>query len=252
MSYIKKIKFILIYIKNSFISLISFIIVKTIPKKDISKLINSLNNKKVLVLGSGPSLDKLTQEIIDRYEAIFFLNNSINVSKIFNFNKKQKFFFNSDLFRFKQLKNEIYSLDSTWFFIFIPIHLQLFLSFLPFLFHKNVFIIVPRYRVGTPFEKNVTKSLVTYLHQKNHNIKNFIDINNYKVFPYTVALNSFFFLISCKVNKIHYLGCDFSNGRSSYTNDKGASSFSKNKINLWVNKLKKLSENYSIDFKDLK
>lgn len=252
MKYIKNIKFILIYIKNSLISLISFIIIKLIPKKDISKLIGSLKNKKVLVLGSGPSLDKLTQEIIDRYEAIFFLNNSINVSKVFNFNDKEKFLFNSDLFRFKQLKNEIYSLDSKWLLIFMPIHLQLFFSFLPFFFNKNVFIILPKYRLGTPFERNVTKSLITYSHQKSHNIKKFMDINNFEAFPYTVALNSFFFLISCKVNKIHYLGCDFSKGRSSYTNDQGISSFSKNKINLWMNKLKKLSENYSIDFKDLK
>jgi len=252
MKYFKNIKFILIYIKNSLISLISFTIIKLIPKKDISKLVNSLKNKKVLVLGSGPSLDKLTQEIIDRYEAVFFLNSSINVSKLFNFNEKEKFFFNSDLFRFKQLKNEIYSLDNTWLHVFIPIHLQLFFSFLPFYFNKNVFLIIPKYRVGTPFEKNVTKSLITYSHQKSHNIRNLLNIDNFKTFPYTVALNSFFFLISCKVNKIHYLGCDFSKGRSSYTNDQGISIFSNNKINLWVNRLKKLSENYSIDFKDLK
>lgn len=252
MKYNKNIKFILVYIKNSFISLFSFIILKLIPKKDISKLVNSLKNKKVLVLGSGPSLDKLTQEIIDHYDAVFFLNNSINVSKVFNFNEKEKFFFNSDLFRFKQLKDEIYSLDGTWTYIFIPIHLQLLFSFLPFYFKKNTFIIIPKYRVGTPFEKNVTKSLITYSHRKSHNIKNFLDINKFKVFPYTVALNSFFFLISSSVNKIHYLGCDFSKGRSSFTNDKGSSNFSNNKINLWVNKLKKLSQNYSIDFKDLK
>ncbi len=252
MKYIENIKFIFTYIKNSFISLLSLIIIKLIPKKKISKLVNSLKNKKVLILGSGPSLDKLNQDIIDRYETIFFLNNSINVSKVFNFKKKEKIFFNSDLFRFKHLKNEIYNLDKTWTHVFIPIHLQLFFSFISFYFNKNVFMILPKYRLGTPFEKNVTKSLITYFHHKSHNISILKDINNFKVFPYTVALNAFYFLIFCKVNQIHYLGCDFSTGRSIFTNDKGISVFSNNKINLWVNKLKKLSKNYSIDFKDLK
>ena len=252
MKYIENFKLILIYFKNSIISSISLIIIKLIPKKNISELIFSLKDKKVLVLGSGPSLDNLSQEMINRYDIIFFLNNSINVSKIFNFNNKKKFFFNSDLFRFKQLKRQIYNLEKEWIYIFIPIHLQLFFSFILFYFNKNVFLIVPKYRFGTPFEKNVTKSLITYSHQKSHNLKNLFNLNNFKVFPYTVALNAFYFLISCKVNQIHYLGCDFSKGRSSFTHDQGISNFSNNRINLWVNKLKKLSENYSIDFKDLK
>ena len=50
------IKSICVYIKNSFISLFGFIIVKFIPKQDILKIKTFLKNKKVLVLGTGPSL----------------------------------------------------------------------------------------------------------------------------------------------------------------------------------------------------
>jgi hypothetical protein len=239
------------YIKNSFISLFSFTILKFIPKKNILKIIHLLENKKVLVLGSGPSLDKLNQNLIDNYEVIFFLNSSISSLESFNFNQNQKIFFNSDLFRFKELKEKIYSLDETWLYIFIPIHLQLFFSFIPFYFKRNIFLLIPKYRIGLPFEKNVTKSIVTYDIAKNQDTKNFLDINNFKVFPHTVALNAFYFLISCKASQIHYLGCDFSSGHSKLSKYTGVSNFSNNKIYLWLNKLKKLSKNYSINFKDL-
>ena len=210
-----------------------------------------LKNKKVLVLGTGPSLDKLNQDLINNYEVILFLNHSISVLKNFNFDKKKKIFFNSDLFRFKILKKKIYSLDNTWFYIFIPIHLQLFFSFISFYFKKNVFLLIPKYRIGSPFEKNVTKSIITYDLAQNQDTKKILDINNFKIFPHTVALNAFYFLISCKVSQIHYLGCDFSTGNSSIVNFK-KSDFSNKKIYLWVNKLKKLSKNYFINFKDLK
>tara|TARA_B100000780_G_C21125217_1_gene456329 strand:+ start:1739 stop:2497 length:759 start_codon:yes stop_codon:yes gene_type:complete len=252
MKYINSIKSLYTYIKNSFISIFSFVIIKFIPKKDIFEIIQSLENKKVLVLGTGPSLDRLNQDLINNYEVIFFLNNSISVLKSFNFNQKKKIFFNSDLFKFKQLKKKIYSLDNTWLYIFIPIHLQLFFSFILFYFKKDVFLLIPKYRIGFPFEKNVTKSIITYDLAQNQDTKKILDISNFKPFPYTVALNAFYFLISCKVSKIHYLGCDFTTGKSLIANDRAVSDFSNQKIHLWVNKLKKLSKNYFINFKDLK
>ena len=251
MKYIFFVKSMYTYIKNSFISLFSFTILKFIPKKNIFKIIHLLKNKKVLVLGSGPSLDKLNQNLINNYEVIFFLNNSIGSTERFDFNQNKKIFFNSDLFRFKELKKKIYSLDEKWLYIFIPIHLQLFFSFISFYFKRKIFLLIPRYRIGLPFEKNVTKSIITYDIAKNQDTKKFLDINNFKVFPHTVALNAFYFLISCKASQIHYLGCDFSSGQSKLSNYKGVSNFSNKKIYLWVNKLKQLSENYSIDFKDL-
>ena len=252
MNYVSIIKSLYIYTRNSFISLFSFVIIKFIPKKNIFEIIDSLKNKKVLVLGTGPSLDKLNQDLINNYEVIIFLNNSISVLKIFNFNQK-KILFNSDLFRFKKLKKQIYSLDNTWIYIFIPIHLQLFFSFILFYFEKNVFLLIPKYRIGLPFEKNVTNSIITYDLAQNQDTKKILDINNFKIFPHTVALNAFYFLISCKVSQIHYLGCDFTSGNSiKLTDNRLRSDFSKKKIYLWVNKLKKLSKKYSINFKDLK
>lgn len=246
------IKSICVYIKNSFISLFGFIIVKFVPKQDILKIKTFLKNKKVLVLGTGPSLDKLNQNLIDNYDVIIFLNNAISISKKFNFKFKEKIVFNSDLFRFKQLKKNFYELDNTWNYIFIPIHLQLVFSFIFFYFKRNVFLIIPKFRFGSPFEKNVTKSLITYKLIANDEIKLGLKINNFKSFPHTAALNSFFFLISCKVFQLHYLGCDFSTGQSSLTNYKGEHNFSNKKIYLWVNKLKKLAHNNSVDFKNLK
>ena len=252
MNYVSIIRSLYIYTRNSFISLFSFIIIKFISKKNIFEIIDLLKNKKVLVLGTGPSLDKLNQDLINNYEVIIFLNNSISILKIFNFNQK-KIFFNSDLFRFRKLKKQIYSLDNTWIYIFIPIHLQLFFSFILFYFEKNVFLLIPKYRIGLPFEKNVTNSIITYDLAQNQDTKKILDINNFKIFPHTVALNAFYFLISCKVSQIHYLGCDFTSGNSIKLTENGwRSNLSKKKIYLWVNKLKKLSKKYSINFKDLK
>lgn len=252
MKYIIFVRSIYTYIKNSFISLFSFLLIKIIPKKNISQLINTLKNKKVLVLGTGPSLNDLNQNLIDKYDVVLFLNGAISVSKIFNFEKNKKIFFNSDLFRFKTLKKKIYDLDKKWIYIFIPIHLQLFFSFIFFYFKRNVFLIIPEYRIGYPFEKNVTKSIITYNHATNQDTKNLFNNLNFRPFPHTVALNAFYFLISCKVKQVHYLGCDFSSGKSAFTKYKGTSNFTNRKIYLWIKKLKKMSNNYSIDFEDLK
>lgn len=127
-----------------------------------------------------------------------------------------------------------------------------FFSLILFYLKKNVFLLIPKYRIGLPFEKKVTSSIVTYDLARNQDSKKILDISNFKPFPHTVALNAFYFLISCKVNQIHYLGCDFTTGKSLIANDGGVSDFSNKKIYLWVNKLKKLSKNYSINFKDLK
>ena len=72
MKYITYIKNLYTYLKNSFISFFSFALIKFIPKKNISDLIHSLKNKKVLVLGTGPSLYKLNQDLINNYDVVFF------------------------------------------------------------------------------------------------------------------------------------------------------------------------------------
>jgi hypothetical protein len=250
MKYIAFIKSLYFYIKNSFISSLSFVIIKFIPQKNIFEIIHSLKNKKVLVLGTGPSLNKLNQDLINNYEVIIFLNHAISVAKIFNFNNKKKIFFNGDLFRYKEIKKDHF-FDKTWMYIFIPIHLQFFFILISLYFKKNIFLLIPIYRLGSPFEKNVTKSIITYTLAQNGDTKKNLDVNNFRSFPHSVALNTFYFLISCKVNQVHYLGCDFSMGRSAFTNYK-ASDFSKKKIYLWINKFKKLSKKNSVDFKDLK
>jgi hypothetical protein len=128
----------------------------------------------------------------------------------------------------------------------------LFFCFIFFYLEKNVFLLVPKYRIGFPFEKNVTKSIVTYDLAQNQNTKKILDISNFKCFPHTIFLNVFYFLISCKVSQIHYLGCDFTEGNALITKDNiGVSDFSNMKIYLWVNRLKKLSKNYFINIKDI-
>ena len=254
MKYITLIKTLLSYVKNSFFSLFNFFLIKLIKKRDILELLNSLKNHKVLVLGTGPSLDKINQDLINKYEVIIFLNKAVSVVKLFDFEQKRKIFFNSDLYMFKQINNKINFFDKKWIFVFIPVHLHLFLSLIRFYFKKNVFLLFPKYRIGSPFEKNVTKSIITYKLATHNSLKNNFDANNFKSFPYTVALNAFYLLISCRVNKLHYLGCDFSIGRSFHTKYTNKSDLpeKKKKIYIWLNQLKKLAREYSIDFKDLK
>ena len=50
-----------------------------------------------------------------------------------------------------------------------------FLVFLKFYFKKKVFLLIPKYRIGSPFEKNVTKSFITYELAKNQDAKKYID-----------------------------------------------------------------------------
>ena len=245
-------KLLLSYSRNSFISLFGFIIIKVIPKKNIFKLFNILKNKEVLVLGTGPSLNKLNQDLINKYNVIIFLNNAISLSKKFNFDTKEKIVINSDLFRFVQLKKTFIELDDTWKHVFIPLHLQLVFSFIFFYFKKKVFLIIPKFKIGYPLEKHVNKSIITYELASNDDLRFGLNINNFKSLPHTGALNAFYLLISCRVKKLHYLGCDFSTGQSSLTKYEGIHNFSNKKIFLWINKLKKLAKKYSLDFKDLK
>ena len=83
MKYIIFAKTIYTYTKNSFISIFSFLLIKVIPKRNISEVINTFKNKKVLVLGTGPSLNNLNQNLIDKYDIVFFLNGAISVSKVY-------------------------------------------------------------------------------------------------------------------------------------------------------------------------
>ena len=205
-------------------------------------------------MGTGPSLNKINQDLINKYEVIIFLNKAISVTKLFNFEEKKKIFFNSDLFMFNQVKHEINNFKDKWTFIFIPVQLQLFLRLVNFYINKNVFLLIPKFRLGSPFEKHVTKSVITYKLATNKSIKKKLNINNFEPFPHSVALNAFYFLILCKVSKLHYLGCDFSLGRSFYTKYSVNSDLpdKKKRIYLWINKMKKLAKDYSIDFKDVK
>ncbi len=89
MKYITFFRYLYIYARNSILSLLNFVFIKFIPKKNIFKLMVELKNKKVLVLGTGPSLNNLNQDIINQYDVIVFLNNAINILSIFNFEKKK-------------------------------------------------------------------------------------------------------------------------------------------------------------------
>ena len=158
------------------------------------------------------------------------MNNAIVISKKFNFESKEKIVINSDLYRFIQLKETFFELDDTWKHIFIPIHLQLVFSFLFFYFKKKVFLIIPKYRIGYPLEKNVNKSIITYKLAGNDDLRSNLNTKDFKNLPHTVALNAFYLLISSRVSQLHYLGCDFSTGKSVLTQYEGITNFSNKKF----------------------
>ena len=97
------------------------------------------------------------------------------------------------------MKETFFELDDTWKHIFIPIHLQLFFSFLFFYFKKKVFLIIPKYRIGYPLERNVNKSIITYKLAGNDDLRSNLNTKNFKNLPHTVALNAFYLLISSRV-----------------------------------------------------
>lgn len=243
--YIKKLKS---YLINSPRSIFGFFLLLVLKRHDIKNLMQAFDRKKILVIGSGPSLDLISQEMIDKYDTVVFLNAAIRTAKKFDFSGSEKFFFNSDLYRFNELRKELCQLDQYWYFIFIPIHLHLVFSIIRFKRNRNVYLLLPQYRVGCAFEKNVTNSFITYAHSERVDIGKDLTSNQERVpvFPYSVALSAFNFLVASNASIIHHIGCDFGEGRSHYAAQPSAS-FSYRKIKMWLSRIEKAALAKSID-----
>ena len=235
------------YLSNSLYSLVGalllalFAFIRGAPSKDVFR------KRNILVLGTGPTLDRLDQDLIDGFDVVVFLNAAIRIAERFDFSAVKKVFFNTDSHRFCELRQDLERLDKTWCYIFIPIHLHLFRKLFFFCARREAFFLLPRYRLGHWRERHVPRSFLTVnVTPPSYTRVPFVS-GRIPYLPYTVAFSAFYFFISCEPQKLSYLGCDFDTGRSCLVSQPSAS-FEGKKLNLWMRRLKMLSNKYNIQF----
>tara|TARA_X000000950_G_C13911190_1_gene659041 strand:+ start:1128 stop:1877 length:750 start_codon:yes stop_codon:yes gene_type:complete len=212
----------------------------------------TLNGKKILVLGTGPSLEKLSQKTIDEYDVIFLITHAIKLLNKFNFKKKEVVFYCADGLGLYEVNNEVKN-KNIYNLIFI-IHYFRF-SFLMTLNYKKVKYIFSKVKLTNSYNKrDRTNSILSekFFTKKNDIYQNFH--NNVNVFPYTGSLSLFHFLILNHAKIVHALGCDYNNGRTQIvTTTKLKSTFNKqrSKILLWFKLLQKLALSKNCELKNL-
>ncbi len=252
------------YIKKSIISLLSFPIIylAAIINFIFKQRINPLSNifGEILIIGSGPSLSRLNQDIINNHDFIIFLNSAFQTKKIFDFSKKKVFLMIWDNFRLQDsiLKNEeSKNLIKDMHLIINPINfykLDVYIkAIIRFSCKKTILFPYPRFYL--PWRnpsKQLLKSFITSeLPKKKHLLKPHVNIFGcIFILPRTIALCAFYLVLTSrnKLNLITFVGCDFKGQEASTLIKKQFSSTSLNnvKIILWFNVLKKIANKRQI------
>ena len=193
--------------------------------KNIKKITNnykSLNKKKVLIIGTGDSINKIDKNLLNHYDHIFLLNNAI---KIYNdyfsifFDKNKFSFFCADRHRIDQLsrdlknsnldrKRKLYFPDYPLSILKVDLRRQK-LSIIGG--HKPWKIIYTGFGIGNLFGWHMfypddpINKLIT-----SEEIKNWICKNSEPVYlPYSVVFGCIAFIAGFKPSNIDLIGCDF-------------------------------------------
>tara|TARA_Y100000996_G_scaffold396496_1_gene362643 strand:+ start:10570 stop:11325 length:756 start_codon:yes stop_codon:yes gene_type:complete len=213
----------------------------------------SFKDKKVLVLGSGPSLDNLTQDLINKYEYVVFLNASFRASSKFNFENLTKILFTADGYRLSLMESDL-AKNRDIKIIFLGTHLQKFRTIKRVLKNNSfAHFLKPKYTISLfgkdEDEKDIsfgtTASLLTFKLSKLKDMDSIWKEGEFPVFPHTVALPAIYYLISSGCSQIDVLGCDFSSGRSKLVLHEGVT-FKNDKIAIWVGKLHEVAKKEGI------
>ena len=193
--------------------------------KSIQKVCDNyrfLKGKRVLIIGTGSSIDQVNKIYLKNYDHVFLLNKSIkiyNEKKFLFFDKKKFSFFCADRHRIDQLSKEINNSD-------IDIIRRIYFPDYPLSIlktdlrrqklsiiggHKSWKINYSGFGIGNlfgwhmfypddPFDKEIMAQ----------EIKNWIDYNKDPVYvPYSVVFGCITFIAGFKPNNIDLIGCDF-------------------------------------------
>lgn len=198
-------------------------------KTDLTQWHQSFHNKNILIVGSGPSLDKVDQEYYSRFDVVLYINHAIKLANM----AQENYFFTTDIkvalniYRkpyfsiIKELKK-----DSS---IVAPGNFNQSL-FLSKEFEKNFSWICTG---DAEYKKYQSKRSIlgvrpaVYYYRPLNIDTNFLDIwfselNQVKYFPVfeiTSALTAIAFVAKYLPKSITLIGCDFSAGRSKEISD---------------------------------
>lgn len=170
----------------------------------ISKKINiDVSRKKILILGSGPSLELLNKSDLNDYDYIFAINDSIKYLKGINFDNI--YFFTCDVKKVRDILR-LTEIDHKKFIIPMQLFLPFYLIY--FLFKKNTYAIIPKYHIEMtsikslnfliPFPKVVMQNKLTHFNKTT------------SVFPYSSVFTLLHYCINHKVSSVEMFGVDLS------------------------------------------
>jgi|SaaInlStandDraft_4_1057021.scaffolds.fasta_scaffold09547_2 hypothetical protein len=200
-------------------------------KKDLKSWKISFSEKKVLIVGSGPSLDRVNNHYFANFDAILYINHAIKCSGKVD----DEYFFSTDVSVTEGIKNKVYYNKIKQFgserSILAPIFFQQTL-FLTKKFRKTFSWIVASeasyrgHRLSRPvFEFHLPITAVYWPQQPSYiELDNWFlqkhQVNFFPVIGSTSALSAILFVAKYSPKNITLIGCDFSVGRSeSIVND---------------------------------
>ena len=203
------------WLRRELFPIYALFLIVVYPFKLTNYNIKWLHSKRILILGTGPSLDLLTDEMLANYELIVFLNGAIRISSQLNFKGKKKIFFCTDLHAFRVYKDDILQLELDWLFIVVPLFFREFPSQLRMLLRRKAYLLMPYFSLfgfagdfGFNQSRRFCASFIGYKYVKRCARVTLKIPFFFRPFPRSVALNAVWFALLAKVSCIHYLGCD--------------------------------------------
>lgn len=207
-------------------SFIGFLKLKNISKKlDFNEWEKSFSKKKVLIVGTGPSLDEVNDDYFLNFDAIVYINHAVKFSGKIN----EEYFFSTDVNVVKEINNKEYynniikmGADKS---ILAPVFFQqaLFLkkdfknrfswilaSKAGYKLHRiNKVFLGFRFPITAVFwpKQPDTNELDNWFSKKNQ-------VDFFPVIESTSALSAILFAAKYKPKNISLIGCDFGMGRS--------------------------------------
>lgn len=223
MSFLSKIHWALTVPISSFLGFLN--LKKMSVKKDRKDWVRSFYDNKVLIVGSGPSLDKVDESYFLKFDTIVYINHAVKCSGKIN----DEYFFSTDINVVKGIEDKEYWRKIVGFgnakSIVAPIFFQqsLFMSkyfkesFSWIVAHKAFYKIHKMSRLVLGIRFPVTA--VYWPEQPDERILDnwFLQENQIDFFPVietTSALSALLFVAKYKPQYISLIGCDFSAGRS--------------------------------------
>lgn len=207
-------------------SRLGFIKLKDISEEfDNDEWLTSFSNKKVLIVGTGPSLDRVNESYFLKFDTIVYINHAIKCSG----SVKNEYFFSTDINGVKDINSKDYYQNIKRIgknkSIVAPIFFQQ-VFFLKKEFIKD-FSWISANRAAFKVHK-ISRSLfgfnlpVTAVYwPKQPNVRSleswFLQNNQVKDFPVmetTSALSAILFVAKYNPKEISLIGCDFGSGRS--------------------------------------